>query len=170
MTNPIARDLATLTAIGKLLDAHPGLPPLSARRFDDDGMMAIPYLATKPVTALRAWVEAIEADHKGRVVVRATAAPGGDGTQFTARATLDGNPLALTVVTWRPMNLGATDRPITRDQLRKLVAAEHRNDGQPDDPATAHVVPVEPNPSLTVPVPPRVNTLPPHRPAWMGQK
>lgn len=118
--NDFAADLAMLTKLGELTAAHPDLPDLVSRTFDDAGMHAVPWRHLRPVTALAAWVEVLP----GRWTVHAATAPGGDGTQLTARGKLEGRDLTLTTVTWRVEVVARADGLVTRDQLRHLAAGE----------------------------------------------
>lgn len=115
-----AADLAMLTKLGEIAEKHPELPDLVSRSFDDEGMHAVPWRHLRPVTALAAWVDALP----GRWTVHAEIAPGGDGTQLTARGKLDGHALTLTTVTWRVEVVARPDGLVTREQLRHLAAGE----------------------------------------------
>lgn len=150
---PFAVDLAQLGALSEVIEHRVGLPRLITRWFGEDGLHVQPYIPTRPLTALWTWLEGLEAETDYKATLTAVPAPGGLGTQVTARGELAGAALTLTVTTWRAVVADRAADALTRGALHDAMNAETRDDGQPHDPLTlpGKVAPPESASSLTGP-------------------
>jgi len=151
---PLARDVAQLTALSGVIERRPELPELVSRWLDREGLHVQPYIPSRPLCALQAWLEALEAETGYKPTLGVMPAPGGLGSEVTVSGELQGGVLTLSATTWRTVVADRPDDTLSRSGLHDAVLAEVRDDGQPHDPLTTagHVAPPEEAP-LTDPGP-----------------